>query len=314
MMRFLTLSLLALLASSFLSAQDNWQSRLYTPTHVEKLGDTYFIVVCFQHRILYSDDLSLPIEEWKLLDDTIAGPHSIDSDGEVFVAEDTGRHGLHVYREGEDGELSRVQTLGPFGKRTHRVRYDEATKAFYVISSNSQDMTKLIRDRDGVKVAYTKPLPVLENSYTRSMTIIGDAMYFTSGPGVITKVRYRDDSYAPLATYRVPEGMESANDVFRTSDGWWYVTSTPQRIVRARSLEELDEGNWEDVFETLGMNGTPYYLEEFDGRIFVPEITQYSALTSFVHGPEGEITDVKTHFDFGPPNDSDKERVQAFPR
>lgn len=313
-MRALFLLCVLLLLAPPALADESWKARLYTPTQIEKIGDTYFIVVCWHHRILYSDSLDTEISEWNVLDDDIAGPHSIDSDGELFVAEDTGRHGLKVYLKSDSGELSLVQTLGPFGKRTHRVRYDKATEAFYVVSSNSQGITKLVREGDRVKAVYTKPLPFLEGAYTRSLTIVGESMYFTSGPGVITQVRYRDDSYKSIATFRVPEGMKGANDVFQTRDGWWYVSSTPQRIVRAKSLEDLDAGNWEDAYAPLGCQGTPYYLAEFDGRLFVPEITQYSAIRSFVHDEKGDISDVKTHFDFGPPTEADRARMNEIPR
>ena len=290
-----------------------WQDRLNTPTQVTKVGGLYFIVVCFHHRILYSDRLDRPIPEWKVLDAEIAGPHSIDSDGTLYVAEDTGRHQLKVYlRKGDSFFL--VQTLGPFGRRTHRVRYDKPTRAFYVLSSNSQDLTKLVREGDRLKVVYTKPMTFLEGAYTRSISIFGEAMYFSSGPGVISKVRYRDDSYERIATYRMPEGMESGGDIFRTRDGWWYLTATPRRLVRARSLERLDAGDYEDVYETFGLRGTPYYLADFDGRYFLPQISPYSGLKSFVHDSGGNITDIRTHFDFGPPNPSDADRMGALPR
>lgn len=295
------------------SDPNHWKDRLYTPTQIEKIGGHYFIVVCWHHRILYNDALDPDISRWKVLDDEIAGPHSIDSDGTFYVAEDTGRHRLKVYRRDGD-QFSLVQELGPFGKRTHRVRYDEATKAFYVISSNSQHLTKLVVSGDQLEVVYTRELPILEGAYTRSLSIYDEHMYFTSGPGVITKVRYRDDSYEAIARYRVPEGMKGANDIFRTGDGWWYLTATPQRIVRARSLEALDQGDFEDIFEELGLEGTPYYLARFDGRFFVPQITQYSGVLSFTHGENGEITDLRTHFDFGPPNTSDRERILELPR
>lgn len=314
MNRFFPALVFVALFTGLSRAEDKaWKDRLNTPTTVTKLGDLYFIVVCFQHRILYSDKLDRPISEWTVLDDEIAGPHSIDTDGTLYVAEDTGRHGLKVYlRKGDSFSL--VQTLGPFGKRTHRVRYDEATKAFYVISSNSQELTKLVREGDRLKIVYTKPMPFLKGTYTRTISIYGEDMYFTSGPGVITKVRYRDDSYEPLATYRMPEGMESGGDVFRTEDGWWYVTATPRRIVRARSLKELDAAEFEDVYDPFDFQGTPYYIARFDGRYFVPQISPYSGLKSFVHDKDGNITDIQTHFDFGPPNEVDKVRMNALPR
>lgn len=33
----------------------SWRERLYTPTLITRLGDTWFIVVCWHHRILFHD-------------------------------------------------------------------------------------------------------------------------------------------------------------------------------------------------------------------------------------------------------------------
>ena len=233
-----------------------WQDRLFAPTFLDKIGDTYFLVDCWHHRVLWNRTLEGNVARWHTLDDSLAGPHSIASDGEIYVVEDTGRDGLRVYRRRGEA-FQRVQEIDGMPRRPHRVRYDGRTRAFYVVAAVSQDIYKLVRDRDGLKRAYKKHLDFLDGKYTRSITLADGAMYFVSGPGLIHKTEYRDGSFKILAKYRVPEGMASVNDLFRTRDGWWYLTATDFRIVRTRSLEDLDAGRFEDVSAVLAPAARP---------------------------------------------------------
>ncbi len=291
---------------------DAWQARLFTPTFLDKIGDTYFLVDCWHHRVLWSRKLDGDIARWQTLDDTLAGPHSIASDGELYVVEDTGRHGLRVYRRAGDA-FQRVQEIRGMPERPHRVRYDPRTRAFYVVAANSQDIYKLVRDNDRLKQVYKKHLDFLGGAYTRSMTLADGAMYFVSGPGFIHKTEYRDDSFKILARYRVPAGMASMNDLFATDDGWWYLTASYLKIVRVRSLDDLNAGRFEDVHAQIGMRGTPYYLSKIDGRYYVPVIAQNNGILSFVH--EGEkIADVRVLCDFRGENKADVKRYQELPK
>jgi len=290
----------------------DWSHRLYSPTFVEKLGDNYFIVDCWHNRVLYSHLLSSDLADWKTLDADLAGPHSIASDGKLLVVEDTGRHGLRVYQKLQDG-FRLVQQVADLGGRTHRVRYDRGAKAFYVLSSDSQEIIKLVRDGKQLVVCYRKPLEFLQGKYTRSMTIYDGVMFFVSGPGEITKTRYEDDSYTVLATYRVPKGMEGMNDLFRTDDGWWYLTATPTSFVRARSLEDLEAGRYEDLYQKLGLRGTPYYLSHIEGRFFLPQVDTHSEIISFLHHDD-RIADVQVLCDFGAPNAADQQCCKKLPK
>ena len=102
------------------------------------------------------------------------------------------------------------------GTRSHRVRYDPAAKAFFVLCADSQHISKLVRDGDGLRLVYKKQLGFLAGTYTRSMTLADGAMYFVAGPGYIFKVHYRDDSFRVLARYRVPSALGGMNDLYRT--------------------------------------------------------------------------------------------------
>jgi hypothetical protein len=279
-----------------------------------KLGDYYFLVDCWHHRVLWNKTLESDLAKWRTLDDDLAGPHSVASDGTVYLVEDTGRHAVRVYRPDGDG-FRKVQQIDGVGKRPHRIRYDAATRAFYVLSAASQHITKLVREGDRVTVRYSRRLEFLENVYARSMTIDGDAMYFVSTLGFIFKTTFRDDRYSVLARYRVPSelnGLAGMNDVFHTEDGWWYVTATPRPIVRSRSLEALVLGEYEKLDSPLGLRGTPYYLSRIGDRYYVPQISEYNGVVSFVHR-DGRIADVRTVFDFGRPQPGDDRRRAERP-
>lgn len=310
-------SALVLLISCFFVAKpasaQNWKGRLYTPTQFVRLGDLYFIVDCWHNRILYSPTLQPDISRWKLLDDDLAGPHSIDTNGRLVVVEDTGRHTLKVYLRG-GMHFKHIQTIDNVGGRPHRVIFDKPTNSFYVIGSTTQTISRLTAREDGtgLNLLYTKTLAFLEGAYTRSMTIIDDAMVFVSGPGKVIKTTYRDDSYRVLEEYTVPEGLGSMNDVFY-SGNYFYLTATPTRIIRVKTLDDLKQGVFEDVYEKLGLKGTPYYLYQQGRRIFVPQITPYSGIISFREEGD-EIADLRVHFDYGLPTEEDKTELKRLPK
>ncbi|MGI9074209.1 MAG: YncE family protein [Bryobacteraceae bacterium] len=291
-----------------------WQSRLYTPTEFTKIGSLYFIVDCWHNRVLYSYSMDAPIREWRVLDSDLASPHSIASDSTLYVVDDSSRHALRVYQHCND-TFRLVQIIHGCGERPHRVRYDPATSAFYVIGSESQQITKLIREAATLHVEYTKHLPFLNNAYTRSFTIADGFMFFVSGPKAIIKTRYRDDSYQVVEMFPVPPPIQlgtGMNDLFKT-ENYYYLTSTPKVIIRTKSLEALRNGEWEDLYNRLKLNGTPYYLDQFDGRILVPQALDYSGIISFVEH-DGTLADVRTMFDSGPPILGDWRVKHRFPR
>jgi hypothetical protein len=152
------------------------------------------------------------------------------------------------------------------------------------------------------------------------MSIIDGTMYFVSnGPGAsITQVRHSDDSYDVIKRWGMPEEMRGMNDVFRSSDGWFYVTYSSEDPggTRARTLEEIASGSGEEIDYQLGIDGRPYYMTEIDGRIFVPEISEDScnAIHSFKHGDNGTMTDIEMPISFDEPLPQSIEQEMSLPK
>ena len=291
--------------------EDDWRSRCYSPTTIVKAADTYFLVDCWHHRVLWSKSFPVPIDQWKTLDEDLVEPHSVASDGTLYAVDETGRDRLCVYRLHRDG-FQMVQRIERLGHRPHRTIYDAETAAYYVLSCASTDITKLVRQDDRLVVRYTKHLDFLQGEDCRSMAIFDGAMYFVAGPEAILKTTYRDDRYRVIARYPVPKklnGLADQNDLFHTDDGWWYMTATPRPIARARSLDGLCRGQYEIVSDQLGLRGTPYYLSRIDGRYYLPQITEHNGIISFIHR-DGRIADVRVLYDFGPPIPADLKRRQ----
>lgn len=59
--------------------------------------------------------------------------------------------------------------------------------------------------------------------------------------------------------------------------------------------------------------GTPYFVTQFDGRLWIPEITEYSALRSYpASGDAVTAESAQTLFDFGLPDEASLERKRAI--
>ena len=299
-----------------------WEHRLYTATHITKLVGTYFIVDTWHHRILYShfpyDDLT----QWNTLTDNIGGPHSIATDGDIVVYDDTGYGNLRAARYFNldhfgveiEGNADEYEMVYDVGMRPHRVIFDEGTDSFYAISSGSQEIIRLTNERGRLVIRHREELTLLNRAYTRSMSIIDGRMFFvTRGHGII-ETTYRDDVYEVVQTFLMPTALDDLNDLFKSEAGWFYVTASPGAIVRARSIEDISAGRYEDLAESLGTEGTPYYLSEVDGRIFVPQITEHSGIISFSDSDPGPIADIDILYDFGPPVPADEYRKGLYPR
>lgn len=80
--------------------------------------------------MIYTNDINQPVENWNTVDFEFAGPHTIASDGNIYVIENTGYHEVIVL----DSNLKFKQRFSGIGYRPHHTVYDPLTHAFYVVA------------------------------------------------------------------------------------------------------------------------------------------------------------------------------------
>jgi len=272
-----------------------YPDRLLLPTNVEKYGDQYFIVDCYNNRVLYSDRIDTPIVEWNRLgaDIPMSWPHSIASDGRFYLIDDTYQNRLLIFEQ-KDNAFIFHKAINNISKTPHRVLYDDATNAFYLLGAWSQSITKLAYRNDDIEIEYTRKMDFLKGSYSRSIHIIDGLMYFISGPGRINVARYKDDSYEIVRSYNVPDGFESMNDITRVGD-IFYLTASPGKMLKCNSLDDL--ASCENVYENLGIKGNPYFFSYFDDAFHLTEIGTEDGVIKFDHDNNGLKNPVYFHRD-----------------
>lgn len=297
----------------------DFRGRLYAPTQVVQLGGRWFIVDCWHHRIIHSTDLRRPIALWQTLDENIAGPHSIASDGNFLLAEDTGRHGIKVYRQPAPGAFEQTQYLPDIGMRPHRVLFDAVRRQFLVIGSGNQTLYILREQRGAFVVAQAVPIPELQGQYCRSITLQGDALWFV---GNLDLIRYRmtPNGVEPASGHvRLYPGYHGSNDLFFFADGSGILTSTPRSAVHFRTLEQLALGTAIDLGQRMptgAFAGTPYYVSRMpSGELLIPEHSDSSsAIRRYTVTATGiDVAISETIADFGQPNQESVRRKSLLP-
>lgn len=323
--------------------KDTGPASLYSPHHINKLNDKWFIVDGWHHRVIWSYDLEAPIEEWGVVDNDLAGPHTIDYMHPYYVVDDTKRNAVNFYTF-ENGWFKNKYTLNNLGKRTHRVKYDSVSDALYVLASESQEMFKIkLDDKSAPMVTNRYSLNFLEGAYTRSFTILDDSrMLFVSGPGYVVEATYRKGDFSIINKYRVPREFMSMNDIIY--DGRNFIlTATyfpygavhhrgkveslvfPKQVGSIGFVESLSEiSEVADQYARLGMKGRPYNMSIIDGKIYLTEAAEYSRILEIGVGDKG-LEVIRSIHSFGKPeqesinikNKHEKERkkqttVQSF--
>ena len=161
-------------AASEYTPGKNYDSKLSVPTYVTNIDDTWFIVDCYHNRVIYSDSLETPLNEWNIMTSDATRPHTIASDGEVYMVDDTENKRILAYikHTEDDGEIwfERIQEFVDMGERPHYVLYDETDGCFYAWSSMSGQMWVFKRSKDDKKVFLdaSYSIPDLNGVYVRS--------------------------------------------------------------------------------------------------------------------------------------------------
>lgn len=275
-------SLITFDRSSLNAIPDNPNSTLNVPTYITKIDDTYFIVDCYNNQVIYHHNLTDPLYEWQVMTKDISMGHTLASDGQVYLIDDTENNRILVMEEdtNENGQQIFVPTQEFFniGNRPHYIIYHEYTDTFYAWSSQNGEMYLFRRGKDSQRMYLTKiySIPSLANVYVRSFTIIEDSIFFVSGNSSIIEA----DLYSFQVTKEYPVLPEMAGMVQLTRiQDYYYITISTDitgsqdyaTMIRVRDLADLSQGNYEDVYHHFIGGGTPYYLTQIENSWYLTE-------------------------------------------
>jgi hypothetical protein len=250
--------------------------KLLVPTQIVKLNEIYFIVDHDHHRVIYNRDLNVNIENWTTVDYEFAGPHSIASDGEIYVIDNTGRNEVLVF----DSSFQKIKTFSNVGNRPHKVIYDNGK--FYVLSSQSQEIYCYSIVKGELTEEYHKKLDFLGPIYIRSIKVIDNEMYFVVNNREVFVTNHLSGNYEVLRSYTLPSDFIEVVDVAKFNGGFYVSamgapeTGVPSKLVRGSSLAEIANGSYTDIYSSSGMMGKPYFFEDFDSKLFFGEVGEVS--------------------------------------
>lgn len=298
------------LADGANAAIESYQNRLYTPTQIVKLYGTYFIVDCWHHRILCAKNVNLPIAQWDVMDANLAGPHSIASDGNHYVTEDTGRHAIKVYKKNSNNKFEIFQTIANIGIRPHRVRYDTNHHQFIIIGSVDQSIHFVAVQNNKLKLQKSLIIHELRGQYSRSITIAGNFLYIVGSYNILCFELRQGMLGKLIRNVKLHESYHGGVDIFFNSDRSGFFTAVEKKFISFRKLLDLELGTGRNLSRKF--SGTPYYIEKFDQKIWIPEISNYSAISSS-HIVNNNLGKLNRQFNFGSPIEASTRRKNAFP-
>ena len=284
---------------------DNPYPELSVPTCITKLGDLYFIVDCYHNQVLYHDNLEDPIYRWQIMTTDINMGHTVCSDGNVYLIDDTENNRILIMEKTVNRNNMEcfipTQEFTQIGTRPHHIVYNKADDSFYAWSSMTGEMFVFRRENSSNRVYQTdiRRIPELDGFYVRSFTIEGDSVYFVSGNLNIIE--------ADLETFeikkRYPVASEIAGMVQLTHiEDYYYITvstdayadQSKATILRTKDLNTLKDGIYEDIYQNFIGGGTPYCINEIDGTYYLCEhrLPAHAIWSFRVSG--NEICDVET--------------------
>ncbi|MBQ6697153.1 MAG: hypothetical protein IJN16_10665 [Lachnospiraceae bacterium] len=255
----------------------NPYTSLSVPTQITKIGTDYFLVDCYHDLILTATSLDTPLNQWLVMSDQINRGHTIAGNGTVYLADDTENHRILVFIK-EGNTFIQTQIFENIGNRPHYIDYDAATNRFYALSSLTGELYVFYQEADTTQVQLEKILniPGMQNTYIRSFSIEEDEIYFACNNGIILRTRLEDLTL--LEQFSVPAELGGLIQVVKIQDFYYLTVSTDlsgnsdsATILRTRELCNLADYGYEDLYETFGSDGTPYYISSMDGHYFLTQ-------------------------------------------
>lgn len=295
-------SSLQALVRSPIASEGPLQGNLYSPTYMVYLDGKWFIVDCWNNRVLWQTDPNLPVSQWRLMDGALQHPHSIAYGDGVFAVEDTEGARLNLYKFDQAlNVFVRQNSLElPAGSRPHRTVFDDKTKTFLTLGSMDQTLYRVDANRVEPAVTESYKLDFINGYYTRSFSLYQDKLYFVSELQAVVEAVIADGRAVELARYPVPEKFKSANDLFFTGRGFVMTATlgeTGQGVIgTASSLAGL--AGLEDQSEQLGFRSVPYYVSQYDQTVIIPEVSNFSAIKLLEINDKNQLQSKQNIYDF----------------
>lgn len=288
-----------------------WSYYLYTPTHIVKVSNYYIIQDCWNGRILYSKSLNNIPGSMSTLQEQIKGGHSISYDGDYIVVDDSNNNQVLLYKiESDDENITLCSSLS-VEDRPHFILNNEG--AFYILASTSGTVSEVVIKDQQLEAIATHEIEGI--SYARSMSIIDNKFYIPTGDG---KIYEMDDDWNLQQIYQVSDDIGGMNYITKIDD-YFYITiytgrdydkSFGSRILRCRTLENLENNNYEDLTEKFGIKGTPYFISFFDDKYYLTEIDAAQGIYEF-EVEDNNIKNIRAIYKYPRVNQVMKNRKQA---
>ncbi len=253
----------------------NPYSSLSVPTQITKIGSDYFLVDCYHDQILAASDVNTPLTEWGVVTSAIHRGHTIAGNGSIYVADDTENHRLLVFEKTSEGFLQ-TQVIENVGVRPHYVDYHEASRSFYVLSSQTGELYVYRQDEDSptIRLDRIMNIPEMQDVYIRSFTIDGDEIYFPASNGIILRARLEDLEI--LEKWTLPPELAGLVQVVKIGNFYYLTISTDlygnpdfAGIIRTGDLSYLSDYGYKDLHSFFADTGTPYNISAFDGHYYL---------------------------------------------
>lgn len=264
---------------------------LNVATYITKIDDNYFISDCYHDQILYNDNLSDNISEWKVLTNQVHYAHTIATDGQVMVADDTENNRVVIFRRCADGRFAMSQTIEGIGMKPHYVQYDAENEVFMVWSSITGEMyyIKKVSENEILEVEKVLKIDELFGVYVRSFSIIEDKIYFVSGHNNQKIIKADKNTLNIEEYYEVPDKIAGMVQLSKIQDYYYITVSTDNTenqdyatIIRTKDLTSLVKGDYEDIYDKFGnLGGTPYYITCMDGKYYMSHHRTSENIISF---------------------------------
>ena len=256
----------------------NTYDTLNVATYLTKIGDTYYLADCYHDQILYHDNLTDPLTSWEVLTDEVHYAHTIASDGETILIDDTENNRLLSFHKKADGYVQGT-TFENIGMKPHYVQYDADREQFLAWSSITGEMFYLKKDVQSQElyIEKTQQISELYGVYVRSFTIMGDEVWFVSGHNNQQIITADINTLTVKERFSVPAQLAGMVQLTKIQDYYYITVSTDNTenqdyatIIRTPDLEALSNGEYEDVYTEFGLaKGTPYYITCIDGRYYM---------------------------------------------